>query len=197
VQLRLASGPACSLGAAGVSPVGPSVNADGTFQIENLLPGDYCVGFATANIFATPLEYYIKEARLDREDILGKTLQVSPSMPRGSVLSIVLSPNVGQVEGIVIDDKQQPVAGLQAALIPEHSRDRADLYKAATTDQNGRFIIRAVTPGDYKLFAWETLESFGFFDPDLLKKSDPLGVPVRVGESSKATAEVKVIRPAR
>jgi hypothetical protein len=196
-QLRLASGPACSLGAAGVSPVGPSVNADGTFRIENLLPGDYCVGFATANQFATPPEYYIKEARLDREDILGKTLQVSPSMPRGAALTIVLSPKVGQVEGIVIDDKQQPVAGVQAALIPERSRDRTDLYKAATTDQNGRFMIRAVAPGDYKLFAWATLESLGYFDPDLLKKSDPLGVPVRVAESSKVSTEVKVIPSGR
>src|SRR6185295_12510677 len=104
-------------------------------------------------------------------------LHVSASMPRGATLNIVLSPNVGQVEGIVLDDRQQPVAGVQAALIPERSRDRIDLYKAATTDQNGRFMIRAVTPGDYKLFAWEALESFGYFDPDLLKKSDPLGVP--------------------
>jgi hypothetical protein len=191
-QLRLASGSGCSH-AASVSPVGPTVNADGSFRIENLLPGDYCVGFASANQFSALPDYYIKEARLDLEDILGRPLQASSSMPRGAVVSIVLSPNGGQVEGIVIDDKQQPVAGVQAVLIPERSRDRSELFKAATTDQNGRFLIRVVTPGDYKLFAWETLENFGYFDPDLLKKSDPLGVPVRVAESSKVSAQLKVI----
>lgn len=192
VQLRLVSGAAGYFNA-----IGPVVNADGTFRIENVLPGDYRVGFAAANMFASPPEYYIKEAQLDRDDVLSRPLQVSSTIPRGAALTIVLSPKVSQVEGFVTDDKQQPVAGVQAVLVPERSRDRIDLYKAATTDQQGRFSIRGVAPGEYKVFSWEAIEAFGYFDAELLKKSEQFGVAVRVGESSRIETAVKVISAGR
>jgi glycine cleavage system H lipoate-binding protein len=43
------------------------------------------------------------------------------------------------------------------------------------------------------LFAWEALESFGYYDLDLVKKSESLGKPVHVIESSKQTMDIKVI----
>jgi hypothetical protein len=86
-----------------------------------------------------------------------------------------------------------PVAGVQAVLIPDRNRDRPELFKAATTDQTGHFTIRTIPPGDYKLFAWAALESFGYYDLDLVKKSESLGKPVHVIESSKQTMDIKVI----
>jgi hypothetical protein len=50
-----------------------------------------------------------------------------------------------------------------------------------------------VAPGDYKLFAWEGLENFGYFDAELLKQSEPSAKPVHVGESARVTVETKVI----
>jgi hypothetical protein len=58
---------------------------------------------------------------------------------------------------------------------------------------SGHFTIRTIPRGDYKLFAWEALESFGYYDLDLVKKSESLGKPVHVIESSKQTMDIKVI----
>jgi hypothetical protein len=51
-----------------------------------------------------------------------------------------------------------------------------------------------VPPGDYKLFAWEALEPFGYFDPDLLNKSESQAKPLHVIESSKLNVELPWIR---
>jgi hypothetical protein len=53
--------------------------------------------------------------------------------------------------------------------------------------------MRGVTPGAYKLFAWEALESFGYFDPEVMRRAEALGKPLHVGESSKLAVEGKII----
>jgi hypothetical protein len=68
-----------------------------------------------------------------------------------------------------------------------------ELYKTASTDQGGRFTLRNIAPGDYKIFAWQDLEPNGYFDPDLLRRSEPSGKEVRVSESSKLSVNVQVI----
>src|SRR5262249_42889463 len=108
-------------------------------------------------------------------------------------LEIILSPNVGQLDGTVIGADQKPVSGVQAVLIPERQRSRLDLYKVATTNPDGRFTILGATPGDYRLFAWEDIEPFSYFDPEVLKQYETQGKLVRIGELSKETAEVRII----
>jgi len=53
--------------------------------------------------------------------------------------------------------------------------------------------MRGLAPGDYKLFAWEGLENYGYFDPDVMRRAEALGKPVHVGESSKLAVEGKII----
>jgi len=80
-------------------------------------------------------------------------------------------------------------------LIPNQNRDRPDLFKTATTNQSGRYNMRDVTPGDYKLFAWEALDGFQFFDSNFLKQYDALGKTVHVEESMKLAVDTKIILP--
>lgn len=108
-------------------------------------------------------------------------------------MDIVLSPNVSQIEGTVTDDRQQPVSNVQAVLIPDLNRERIELFKAVTTDADGHFVLQGVAPGNYKVFAWEGLENFGYFDPELLRRSETLGKSIQVPESSKLFADVRII----
>ena len=75
----------------------------------------------------------------------------------------------------------------------DQARDRQDLYKTAVTDQDGRFTFRGITPGDYRIFAWEDIEPFAYFDPAVVKQYEALGKSVRVQESSSDNAEVRLI----
>jgi hypothetical protein len=179
VELRTASG---------FGSLSGTTNNDGIFRVENVVPGEYRVAIiGTAG-------YFIKEARFDRNDVLNQPLKLSGPVPGGAGLEVVISPNVGQISGMVTDERLQPVAGVLAVLVPDKNRDRPEHFKSAMTDQNGRFSITGIVPGDYKLFSWESLETYGYFDPELLKRTEPLGKLVHVAESSKQAVDIRIIR---
>lgn len=162
------------------------LRADGAFTLSNVLPGEY-----TLAVHAAPHGYYVKEARAGKLDVRDGPLVVSG--PAVGTLSVVLSPRSGQIDGVVIDGQKQPAAGVEVVLVPERRPARPDRYRTATTDRAGAFSIRGIPPGDYKVFAWEAIESFGYFDEGLLRQSDSQGVAVRVEESGRERVEVTVI----
>jgi hypothetical protein len=161
--------------------------ADGSFSLPGVLPAQYRA------IVPPSQDFYVKEIRYERADALNNPIEVSRRNSENATMEILISLNVGQVDGLIVDEKMQPVPGVQAVLVPDGNRSRPELYRNATTDQTGRFTIRGVTPGDYKLFSWEALENNGYFDPDVMRRSEALGKPVRVGESSKLFVEGKII----
>jgi protocatechuate 3,4-dioxygenase beta subunit len=161
------------------------VAADGTFSIPRLTAGDY-----TLVVSGLGPNLYVKSARLGQTDALNG---VTISEPLNGSLEIALRPNPGQVSGNVVDATLKPIGGVQAVLVPDQARGRQDLYKTAVTDQDGRFTFRGVTPGDYRIFAWEDIEPFAYFDPAVVKQYEAAGKPVRVQESSSESAEVRLI----
>jgi hypothetical protein len=183
LQMRLASNGLQNY--TGTSPGSQTPAADGSFIVAGVLQGEY-------RIVATPSQdFYVKELRYNRLDALTNPVSVCCNSDSAAI-EIVISRNVGQLDGVIVDDRMQPVPGVQAVLIPD-ARQRTELYKTATTDQTGHFVMRGLTPGDYKLFAWEALENYGYFDPDVLRSAEPLGKAVHVGESSKLAVEGKII----
>jgi hypothetical protein len=178
------------------SPQAQTLNPDGTFRLDNVKPGQYqvliCTALANSSGCArNPPDFYLKDARFDRTDVLNAPLQFAgiASTP----LDIVLSPKPARIEGVVVNDKRQPVPGIRTILIPDQNRERIGLYKFAETDESGRFTIRGITPGEYKVFAWEALEELAYFDPDLIRRFEAYGTSVRVSESDHLSTEVKLI----
>ena len=163
----------------------PRPAADGTFSLTKITPGNY-------KLVVNGLDptMYIKDAHIDRTDVL-QGIAIGNRVD--GALEIVLSTNAGQVDGTIVDAAGKPVSGVQAVLIPDRLRNRSDLFKTATSGANGRFTMRGITPGDYKLFAWEDIEPFSYFDSDVLRPFEALGKTVRIQENSRETAEVKII----
>jgi hypothetical protein len=160
--------------------------SDGGFLLSKLSAGEYRV-----SVTGLPPDYYVKEVRTGPTDVFNNPLHFSgdASIP----LDVLLSPNGGRIDGTLVNDKQEPVCGVVAVLIPDRQRDHADLYKTAITDETGHFTIRGIPPGDYKVFAWEALEEFAYYDPELIRSYEQKGTHVRITESSKESLEVKVI----
>jgi 5-hydroxyisourate hydrolase-like protein (transthyretin family) len=161
--------------------------ADGTFKLAGVLGGEYRV------VITPPQDYYVKSAELEGRDVLGKSLELAESRAPASGFEIIISPNVAQIDGVATTERLQPTTGVRVVLVPERNRERTELFVAATTDQSGRFGMRRVAPGDYRLFAWEAIENNGYFDPDLLKRFEPQSTVVRVDEGAKLSLEAKVI----
>ena len=174
---------------AGTQPTGSPVTADGTFQVEGLREGTYL-----ASILGIPPGFYVKSARLDGTDILSDVFKFSGSA--SGRLDIVVSSGAAQINGAVTNAKGLPVPGVQAILVPVQ-RNRPDLYRMADTDQNGRFTMTGITPGEYRLFSWEAIEPYRYLDPDFLKRFESDGRAIHIAESSTQTIDTKMIPSAR
>jgi hypothetical protein len=142
-----------------------------------------------------PSGVYVKEARFNQEDVLSKPLRLYASS--GGALEIVLSSKAGNVSGTTVDAQMRGAPGTQVVLIPERQRQRTDLYRTATSDANGKFAFRSIPPGDYRVFGWEVLESYAYFDQELLHRVESQGVPVHVSESEGNNVTVRIIPAGR
>jgi hypothetical protein len=168
-------------------PQPATADSTGEFSLNNVLPGEYRV-----QVGGLLPDFYVKQIRFDSEDVLSKPLNLPPSA-RGR-LEVIVSARSSRLEGIVTDEKSQPVASVQTVLVPDQDRERPDLFRNVTTDQNGRFRMEGLAPGNYKVFAWEALEQFSYYDGDFLRRHEQRGQPVSVSESSHQTVQVRLIR---
>jgi hypothetical protein len=115
-------------------------------------------------------------------------------------LEVIMSSHPAHLTGTVVNSDSLPAVGARVVAIPDPPhRDLEYRYLSATTDQNGRFSIRSITPGDYKLFSWDSVEEsvyrYGedWFDPDWLKPYEPKGQSVHFEEGDQRSITLELI----
>jgi protocatechuate 3,4-dioxygenase beta subunit len=164
------------------------VKDDLSFTILNAGLDSYDV-----NVYGMPEGFYLKSIRTGQQDITEKGFDLT-SGTAADDLTIVLNPNGGVMEGSVKNAKDESAMGATVTLIPDPShRSLTRLYKTANTDQNGHFIIKGISPGEYKIYAWEDLEQGAYEDPDFVKPHESAGETVNIKERSHETVQLKAI----
>jgi protocatechuate 3,4-dioxygenase beta subunit len=160
------------------------VRPDGTFQFHDVPEGTYRI-----NVIPLPNGCYLKPG--GESDAVETGVKVGRN--RSAAVELTLSSGAGRVTGSVTRD-QQPFAGATVALVPDPPR-RAEprFYRQAISDSAGRFTIANVTPGDYKLFAWEEIERGMYLDPDFLQSYEDSGKAVSVEEDSNLNVNLELI----
>ncbi|MEZ5404076.1 MAG: carboxypeptidase-like regulatory domain-containing protein [Bryobacteraceae bacterium] len=143
---------------------GAQVAADGTFTIENVLPGS--VRVSTGGL---PDGFWVRAIRYGDADVLSEPLELTGEVA-GS-LEILIAPGTARIAGVVRNDKQEPLAGAMVTIVPDpNSAHRQDLRRTVNADQDGRFSLAGVAPGKYQLFAWEEVDSERLPDPEFLTR---------------------------
>ena len=155
------------------------------FEVTLLEPATYRLALNTAEE-----GYFLRWVRSGLRDVLRDGLDSRTGTPEP--LEIVIGNTNSVVEGNVSDGDRPSVAA-QVVLVPSDRRMRIDLFRTATTDQAGRYSFKGVAPGDYKLFAWEDIEPFIYFDPDFLGKHEMAGTPLHVEQNQSVNANLRVI----
>jgi hypothetical protein len=160
--------------------------ADGSFQFNSVMAGEYRV--AVRNL---PPGAYVKSANLDGVDILRTPFVLTG--PSSGSLDIVVSAKSGQIRGSLVDERSETIPLMQVVLVPMRDRGRVELYKTVVTDEAGSFNMTGVPPGDYRMFSWQSIEPFSWFDPDVVSRFEDRGSPVHVSESSTENVQVRLI----
>jgi uncharacterized surface anchored protein len=165
----------------------------------NIAPGDYQFDISQASqgyvLQGVTREnntgLYIKSVRFGREDALG-TFHVS-SDTTNVVLDVVLTTGTGSVTGTAHGRAGDPAANATVVLVPTNARKRTALYQAVVTGSDGKFGFQEIPPGDYKLFAWDDVETGAWENAEFISVYESRGRAVRVSENSKDDVPLNVI----
>jgi hypothetical protein len=166
------------------------VQADGTFQLKGAAADQLLV-----SVSGLPEGYYVKSATMGEQEGLESGLNLASGA--GGSMRVVIAPGAGQLEGSVTNEKQEPASGVTVVAIPEREK-RRELFqyvKSATTDQYGRFSLKGVDPGDYRLYAWEDVETGAWMDLEFMKPLESKAKKVTLREGGRETLELQVIPP--
>jgi protocatechuate 3,4-dioxygenase beta subunit len=181
--------------ALGVSFAGAGFNtlihvaSDGSFEWKGVPPGEYYVQLASNG--AGGADWYLKSAVAG-----GRGSEESGISVNGGavVLDLVASANGSVVEGVAAEEKSEPVANAVIVAVPEaRLRGRVDRYRKTVSDQSGRFTLRGIPPGDYTLFAWESVDGEAYYNPEFLKSCEGRGTPLHLGEGERKSVQVRAI----
>jgi hypothetical protein len=163
--------------------------ADGSFLLKGVTEGAYRPGIQTGS-----QDCYLKSARYGTAHLVDGKLEIHQGTGTDASLELTMSSRVTHVDGIVLNGDSLPSVGAYVVLIPDAPhRDARWKYVEGTTDQNGKFSLRGIQPGDYKLFGWDSSDDLDWFDADFLKLYEAKGVAVHVEEGERKTVELNLI----
>jgi 5-hydroxyisourate hydrolase-like protein (transthyretin family) len=159
---------------------------DGTFSIDNVSQDRYRI-----NAVNLPSGTWLKSIRAGDQEVQDTGLDLNS----GNVGPIQITLGLGgsQIDGVVQDAQQHPASGSMVTLIRDPViAERFDLNRLTTTDQNGRFSLKGIPPGEYKVYAWEDIEPGAYTDPEFLKPHE--GKATKLSLKNKGQEQVSLVQ---
>jgi hypothetical protein len=163
--------------------------ADGKFTIIGVPPGPWHVELSGA----MPPTLYVADIRQGPASVFDDGIDVT-SKPADPI-QVQLKSGAGTVDGTVQDAAGKPVVGATVVLVPTQTRrQNRVLYRTATSDANGKFSIRSVSPGNFKVFAWQQpIVGGAYYNATFMAKYEDRGRSVSVAEGATVSQQITVI----
>ncbi len=109
-------------------------------------------------------------------------------------VEVVISTQGASLDGVVMNERREPVADVVIAVVPEPSkRTRPELYRAFRSDNAGRFKVSGIAPGDYSVF----VETGAWQDPEILRPFENQATRIHTSDGSQRTLELTLPNRAR
>jgi protocatechuate 3,4-dioxygenase beta subunit len=162
------------------------VKKDGAFSFPDLHSTTY--GLQVNNL---PDGWYVSSAAFGGDNVLDNGLKLGESTG-DNTLDVKITPGAGQLDGIVLQG-DDPVPGATVKLLPEHAASyRQDLARTAMTDQRGRFVIKNVVPGGYRLLAVPAKSDGDDEEDSDDDSSSSAGTSLALAEKESKTVQLKL-----
>ncbi len=162
-----------------------AVAADGSFSIQNLMPGTYFV-----HVMNMPVGVYVKEVSLNRHDI--EITGMDLSQGGGGEIEILLSTGAGEVDGTLGAENSAGVSSMTMAVLVPESLPEDGSGVLVSSAPNGTFSFRNVPPGHYYAFAAERWTSL-WQNSEFLREMRRASTAVDLAENGRVQVQVPVL----
>ena len=184
--------PAMWYGLANQAATGGEVDGDGAFRIGDIAPGKYRVKVEPLGENA-----YLKTLEIDGVAVANGVADLS-KVARGASAKVTLGRDAAQISGRVLDANGERMSTNLVMIFL--ARDADDILQAgngsAQATPDGKYTIKAVVPGKYRIFALNALDTSaraGADGLDMFKKLFERGEEIEFKEGDRITKDVKVI----
>jgi hypothetical protein len=134
---------------------------------------------------------YVKSIRFGDEEVPDGRIDLTKAAGH---LTVVLGTDLGEVEGSVKKAGGDPAVRVRVTLIAYGSHlGRHDLSHSGFTDDQGKFHLRNVAPGEYKVFAWEDVPVGAPQDPEFRRAFEKQAASVKMESNGHETVELTAI----
>jgi protocatechuate 3,4-dioxygenase beta subunit len=164
------------------------VAPDGTFFYKSLF------GPQLMRIAKLPVGWALKSATLDGVEIADTPVDFR-GVDRPRELRMIVTSRTGTVSGLVRDAAGRPAPVARVVVFAADERSwgfRSRMIKAAESDANGRYAIQGLLGGRYHVVAVPHLEEYSWMDATILRRLQPPGEPLAVGEAAHLTVDLVV-----
>jgi hypothetical protein len=174
----------------------PTIEPDGSFVIPAVPEAKYrlqpTVSFALTAA-DLPRNAYVADVRQGGSSIYDDGLHIGTTLP-GSI-EVLIRTDGSEIQGTVARADQQPLPAETTVVLvaPLNRRQNPALYKTEFSDAQGKFSIRGVPPGQYKLFAFERIPAGAHLNTDFMKAYEDRGVSIAVSAGAVLSQAVTLI----
>ncbi len=159
---------------------------EGKWLFANIGSGVYRMGLGG------PDGTYVKSIRFRNQDITKSELDTNSG---GGELEMVLSPHAAEITGVVHDASGQPLSGAnltlwEPGLPPAGTLDQA---RSTRTDAMGSFRFGSLRPGEYRIAAWEQIETGMPNIPEFHVRFDSEATVIKLTEDAHETVQPVLI----
>ena len=167
-------------------------NADWTFEMSGLLGAGGLIRLGAA---AAPAGWFLKAVMLDGRDVTDTPLDFTSDKEIKDV-QVILTQKQSELSGGAVDADGAAVSEYAAVIFPEDRQrwtPRSRFIAAGLPDQQGRFKIGGLPPGDYLVAAVEYLESGTERDPELLARLADQAAKVTLREGEAKAVSLRLV----
>jgi protocatechuate 3,4-dioxygenase beta subunit len=167
-----------------------TINDDWSFEIVGVSPGHRLF-----RVTGLPPTHTLKAVFAGDEDVIDRVTPFDGKVPMSGV-RLVLTDRVTNIVGGITDDEGHPVQDYAVVAFATEAEKWASgtrYIATARPDQNGRFTVTGLPPGDYLVAALPYLQRGDSEDPEFLSALKSRATPISLAEGERKAVELKVI----
>jgi protocatechuate 3,4-dioxygenase beta subunit len=166
------------------------VDTDGRFTLDGVPAGLHLIRAGGGDLRGWSLQSVLVGGR----DVTDTPIEVRSSETTSNV-TLVFTDRLSEISGTVSDDRGAPVADytiLAFSTDPSYWRPLSRHIMTTRPDQNGRYTLRGLPPGDYYLTTVDPAEQGEWFDSEYLDAHRTGAARVSIGEGDVRTQDFRV-----
>jgi hypothetical protein len=162
-------------------------DSSGEYVLSSVPQGAYRV---VASLL--PEDAYVADIRMGNESIFDNGFVVGDRAPE--TIDVMLKSGSLSIAGAVVDASGKPASSATVVIVPaSNRRQNPSLYRAVKIDGNAEFELNDLAPGEYKLFAWDTVPNTAYMNSAFLAKYESFGLSVNLVAGGNLTFDLTLI----